>query len=227
MKGIVSQSTGRLAAISIVAALVWAVLAVSSAFAAGPGVSIGSAELGPDSEGKVELEGLDFGEPGLGAWTVDVHYNPEIVTLVDCDAEHGGLCNKSFGDGVARVTGVSATGLKGDFTLGVLTFACKNVGASDLGLSLDVLADATLGDPQPIDGKLSHGEVVCAEDHEKKLGDADCNGELTAIDAILILQYGAEMIDTLPCLDLADANGDGQVNSVDAAIVLQTVAGLI
>jgi hypothetical protein len=58
-------------------------------------------------------------------------------------------------------------------------------------------------------------------------GDANCDGEVDAIDAALILQYLAGLIDGLPCTTNADANDDGTTNAVDAALVLQYVAGLI
>jgi hypothetical protein len=59
------------------------------------------------------------------------------------------------------------------------------------------------------------------------LGDVDCNGRLDSIDAALILQRSAGLIEGLPCEGSADASGDGRVNSIDAALVLQRVAGLI
>lgn len=226
MRGL--RTFGTVAALVAVAGLTWGLASTASA-GAGPAVLISSEEGGLDSEVKVDLVALDFDEPGLGAWTVDVHYNPEIVTLLDCDAEHGGICNKEFADNAARVAGVSAAGLVGDSYLASLTFACKKEGSSDLLLSIDVLADGTLGDPQEVDADLLHGEITCSEKkhEEEKPGDADCDGELSAVDATLILQQSAELLDEVPCPDGADQNGDGQVNAVDAAIVLQEVAGLI
>ena len=58
-------------------------------------------------------------------------------------------------------------------------------------------------------------------------GDADCSAAVDAIDAALILQFTADLVDSLPCPGGADANGDGLVNSIDSALVLQLVAGLI
>jgi hypothetical protein len=53
-------------------------------------------------------------------------------------------------------------------------------------------------------------------------GDVNCNGVVNAIDAAVILQYGAGLIATLPCPEAADLNGDGRVNAIDAAILLQS-----
>lgn len=52
-------------------------------------------------------------------------------------------------------------------------------------------------------------------------GDADCDGTVTATDALLVLQFDAGLMPTVPCLQVADLNLDGRVNSIDAAIILQ------
>lgn len=58
------------------------------------------------------------------------------------------------------------------------------------------------------------------------LGDTDCDGRVSSIDAALILQFAAALTDSLPCQDNGDLSADGSVNAVDAALVLQIVAGL-
>ena len=57
-------------------------------------------------------------------------------------------------------------------------------------------------------------------------GDANCDKITNSIDASLILQADAGLIDTVSCADAADINLDGAINSLDAAIVLQITAGL-
>jgi hypothetical protein len=59
------------------------------------------------------------------------------------------------------------------------------------------------------------------------LGDANCNDEVDAIDAALVLQLNAGLVDSLTCEDNADVNGDGRVDSIDAALALQFIAGLL
>jgi plastocyanin len=61
----------------------------------------------------------------------------------------------------------------------------------------------------------------------RRAGDADCSGNVTSIDAALILQRSAALIEGVSCEDNADVNLDGAITSVDAALVLQRVAGLI
>lgn len=59
------------------------------------------------------------------------------------------------------------------------------------------------------------------------LGDASCDSEVDAIDATLILQFSAGLLDSLPCSASGDVNGDGELTSVDAVLVLQFTAGLL
>jgi disulfide bond formation protein DsbB len=59
------------------------------------------------------------------------------------------------------------------------------------------------------------------------VGDVDCDGSVTSIDAALILQLIAGFIASLPCQDAADVNEDGMITAVDATLILQFVAGLI
>jgi len=58
-------------------------------------------------------------------------------------------------------------------------------------------------------------------------GDVDCDGEVTSIDAALILQLDAGLVASLPCQAAADVNADGAANAIDAALVLQHVACLL
>lgn len=58
-------------------------------------------------------------------------------------------------------------------------------------------------------------------------GDANCDREINSIDALLVLQITAGLIQALPCLVNGDANEDGIVNAIDATITLQFGAGLI
>ncbi len=59
------------------------------------------------------------------------------------------------------------------------------------------------------------------------LGDVDCDGEVSSIDAALILQLTAGVVGFLLCQEFSDVNGDGNTTSVDAALILQFTAGII
>jgi hypothetical protein len=59
------------------------------------------------------------------------------------------------------------------------------------------------------------------------LGDFNCDNVVDSIDAALILQLTAALIQPFHCTGAGDANRDGYTNAIDAALVLQYVAGLI
>lgn len=57
-------------------------------------------------------------------------------------------------------------------------------------------------------------------------GDANCDGVLSSVDAVLVLQISAGLLASPPCDALVDIDNDGSVTSLDAAIILQLVAEL-
>lgn len=59
------------------------------------------------------------------------------------------------------------------------------------------------------------------------LGDVSCDSQIDSIDAALLLQREAALLEELSCADNADTDGDNLSNSVDAGLVLQYTAGLI
>jgi glucose/arabinose dehydrogenase len=59
------------------------------------------------------------------------------------------------------------------------------------------------------------------------VGDVDCSGSVTSIDAALVLQLVAGLLDALTCQGGADANADGNINAIDAQLILQLTAGLL
>lgn len=63
---------------------------------------------------------------------------------------------------------------------------------------------------------------------EIQSGDVNCDGKITAVDARLVLQYVAGLVDEYDLyMSYADVSGDGKVTAVDARMILQKVAGLI
>jgi hypothetical protein len=194
--------------------------------------------------GKVDLEVSDFGPPGIGAWTVDVHYDTDVLVALTCGGGPGGsICNHDYGAGVVRSVGTDIYGFEGDGALASIGFGCKAAGVSALEVTVDVLVDATPGEPAPIEAKLLNSAATCSEDplptaadptptgtppggNIKVAGDANCDGNVNSIDASLVLQLVAGMIDSVACDD-ADYNHDETIDAVDAALILQKDAGLI
>ena len=58
-------------------------------------------------------------------------------------------------------------------------------------------------------------------------GDVNDDATVNSIDALLVLQYGANLLDALANLGNADVNANGIIDSVDAALILQHTAGLL
>ena len=58
-------------------------------------------------------------------------------------------------------------------------------------------------------------------------GDANCDTNVNAVDAVFVLQLAAGRLSDVPCPPLANVNGDGQINAIDAVLILQYTAGLI
>ena len=53
-----------------------------------------------------------------------------------------------------------------------------------------------------------------------RTGDANCDGVVSAVDAMLVLQRSAALIPTLPCASLADADANGAIDgSVTSTVV--------
>ena len=132
------------------------------------GISDGSAETGESDV--VTVQATDIGEPGLGAWTMDIHYDNSVITATGCTPEQGSVCNPDFEDDIVRLTGATAGGLEGDSTLGTIEFECgDDAGTSDLDIQIQVFADATLGDPTDIDVTVVDGTFTCSEEEVEEV----------------------------------------------------------
>jgi len=208
-------------------ALALGVLAASQAFAQPETLRLGRITLATGSEHTLDLEALDIGPPGIGAWTIDISFNSSVVQLTNCDTIAGGLCNPEFGDGTVRLVGATASGLEGDTVLASLTFRCLMPGSTAVSIGVDEFADATQAELQPISVDVVNGAIGCvAAQPPIRLGDVNCDGRVDAVDAALVLQYSAGLIHTLPCPQNGDVNNDGRIDAVDAALILQVTAGL-
>ncbi|OGO51523.1 MAG: hypothetical protein A2148_01185 [Chloroflexi bacterium RBG_16_68_14] len=220
------------AAAAVVLALGVGLLGAAQTSAQGEAVGIGgrtTAAVG--TEVTLDLEALNIEPPGLGAWEIDVFFDPAVVTAEACDSHPSGFCNLGVSANRARTVGATASGFLGDTTLASITFRCVDEGATSLAIAVHELADATPGDLQPIDAEVEHGAITCVVPAPPPPpvtpGDVNCDGRVTSRDAQLVLQLEARLIRSLPCQENADVNGDGEINSVDAALILQFVAGLL
>ena len=78
-----------------------------------------------------------------------------------------------------------------------------------------------------VGGELNVTGGIACQAASENIGDANCDDTVNVIDAALILQFTAGLLETLPCQDNADANASGGVDVIDAALILQFVAGLV
>jgi hypothetical protein len=124
-------------------------------------LSIATAAGAVGEEVTVEVTASGATDPGIGAWTFNVGFDPEIVSVVDCPSEGTFVCNPELDEQTVRFAGATAEGLTGEVSLGSITFRCEAAGTSPLDIVLEVLADATIGDPRTIDAPVEDGEITC------------------------------------------------------------------
>lgn len=231
---------GFVGAASAAIVLAASVVSLPGAWAQGPAIGVDSLQSYVGGLAKVEVSVSDVGPPGVGAWTIDLHFDPEMLTGVECTPQAGGgICNEDYRPGIARVVGTDIYGLEGDAALASMAFTCKKPGESALELTISVFVDATPGDPTDIDAKIVNGTAICSDEPPpaptatppgsgpKIAGDANCDSYVNAVDAVLVLQYASGLLFLFPCADNADYNHDGVVDALDAALILQKDAGLI
>ncbi len=126
-------------------------------------IADGNATVGQTADVVLTAQGL--GAPGLGAYTVDVSFDTNVVSATACvGPEDQGLtfCNADFDPGIVRSVGAIAEGVEGDVSIGTITFTCEAAGTSELTISVDTLADATIGDPTDITHAEENGTITCS-----------------------------------------------------------------
>jgi hypothetical protein len=96
---------------------------------------------------------------------------------------------------------------------------------ANAGFAVEML-DSSTYDCAPNSGHITCENGTCAFVPFRN-GDADCVTGANAIDAAIVLQYGAGLLPTLACPEAADVNGNAVIDSRDAALILQFSAGLL
>ncbi len=190
--------------------------------------------------------------PAFASYEFHLAFDPSVLAFVSItgggdileDAGRSSLClgpePEDLENATVSYACASTGGSGGPFGAGVLatlTFRALCPGDADLAfvpVGEDLSVDAVnlgdvLGDSIPtqgVSGEVNINGAGCV-DPGVLLGDANCNDSVNAIDAALILQISAGLLDLLSCQDNADVNGNGSIDSIDAALVLQFVAGLL
>lgn len=237
---------GLFAVLAAAATLIGGLIA-SSVSAGSPTISIGGLTRFVGEQGAVEVKASGIAAPGLGGWTIDIVYNPAVVSVTGCDPAPNSLfCNQTFGADTVRIVGISGDGLIGNTVLASITFQCD--AQSDSGLSINpdtlVFRDGTAGDPQDIVATLGGNGILCEPvlvpptptpvEGAKPIGDVNCDwqttgGVPTIADAQLIAQVVLQLIaeEDLGCPDNADVDEDGSITIGDAQLIAQFVLGNI
>jgi len=136
-------------------------------------VRIGSATGADGQEVTVRLEVLGVPDPGLGAFTVDVAFDPHVVSAVSCEGDpsnalDGVVCNPNYKEDSVRVGGYRmANGLTGDSALADIAFRLSGEkgDCSDLTVSIVELTDpstAPLSSPRVENGSICIGAAAAA-----------------------------------------------------------------
>ena len=148
---------------------------------------------------------------GLGAWTLDVLYDPSVLQLSDCEG-FAGVCVIDPSEGRARLAGATAVGLFGTVDLGEITFRAVGSPGSCTVVALEVVTwtDANRKDRT---AKVTNGVICVTEPCADVTGDGQVTGLDVAATARQILRRHYD-----PRFDM---NGDGVVNRFDLLIVVR------
>ncbi len=165
--------------------------------------------------------------PGLGAFTIDVSYDPSVAQVVACQAPAEVICNPAYSSGLVRLVGTSVTGMQGELTLASLTFQAAGPPGSvtDVQVEAQSLADVAGADLLP-EASVNSGALAVVSGGQVNPGDVDCNGVVDAVDALHILRHAAGFQGEGLCIMAGDVNCDGYIDAVDALAILRYVAGL-
>ncbi len=176
----------------IAIAVAFGVTAKETSAQADPVFAIDSATLAVGTQGALDVRALNVSAPGLGAWSIDVFYDPLVVAAVSCTAFEGGVCNPAYDTNRVRFTGANASGLEGDTTLAEITFACAVEGVTLLTISIEVLADATIGGPVDI------RDTTSTDDGTISCGTAEPTPSGAACDAFEFQEDAQQALDSDP-----------------------------
>ena len=178
----------------------------------------------------------NFSAPGIGALTLDVSFDPAVITPTGCGRDPDSLfdtvvCNKQYATGVVRLTFLSINGVSGSHPLANLKFTGNGAAGATTPVTVTI---ATLTAP---DGSgmpfvtTRNGSVTLGV----RPGDVNCDDQVNSIDAMFILRYDVGKINASNHCPpppgylyqpACDVNGDAQCNSVDALFIMQCEVGI-
>jgi alpha-tubulin suppressor-like RCC1 family protein len=172
-------------------------------------------------EHRVKCWGDDlYGQLGDGQPSgAGMRYHPTPVDVVNLDNATAVGAGFDFACALTQAGGAKCWGYAWGTSLG------DGGGCYICSTPVDVVA-ATRKTPTPTP-VITPNPSATPPGCEPHAGDADGNCTVDSRDALLILQWVAGMLDSLPESRNADVNGNGVINSIDAQLILQYVSGLI
>jgi len=204
-------------------------------------VTGGNVGFGASINVPVDME--DVQEPGAGAVTFEVQYDPSVLSPSTCVTDPNDLfdfaqCNMNYDDdGVnpdsARITLVSVGGIVGTEQLAEITFDAIGAPGNTSPLNVVVI---TFADPTGAPIEVTDiDDTVTIDSIESASGDVDCNNVVDTVDGMFIMQYDVGMrtaSDQCPppsntlYVNNCDVSGDGLCGSVDSLFILQCDVGI-
>ena len=129
-------------------------------------VTISVPRLAVGEENGMDLEAGGMSASGLGAWTIDVMFDPDLIAPTLCETGALSVCNPDFADGTVRIAGATTEAFppEGNLLLATMFFECLAPGEAELTVVPQILVDQTLGDPQAIDATVESGSFTCEEE---------------------------------------------------------------
>jgi hypothetical protein len=155
-----------------------------TAHAQTPSFGVTSSSTLPGKTGTLQVFAKDIEKPGLGAWSVDIAYDTNVITIVQCAATiQVSYCNPNYQPGVLRTAGASARGYIGDSAIAQIFFDCSRAGGETaLDVTLVDVSDATTGGPVLIEGLDDvDGTVSCSDGAGGSGGNVDTTSSLTGL----------------------------------------------
>ena len=166
-----------------------------------------------------------FGSVSIFGFSLDVEYPPGLLQFLSCVTLPDFTCLEET-PGTITFEGVSDEPMTGSLLLGGMTFQ-----ASEYQCQTFLLADGAIRNERgrSLDyQRFNSGRVVIVGGPGAS-GDVTCDGNIDAVDAVLVLQIAAFLIGVgdVPYWPNADVNGDGEYEAIDALLILQKSAGLL
>jgi len=156
----------------------------------------------------------------LATTTIEVKYDPAVLTPVSCDPDPDGefnlgQCNEAFSPDTIRFNVTSLFGVSGAPNIAEIVFEVIGQSGTISPIELDI---QTFANPNG-NSITAYTEDGSVEVISARRGDVNCDGELNDIDTLLILRYDiGEATSSTNCSDLAGSGQRSPENGIDTSV---------